>query len=111
MTLFPASPYKSQRRTINVCGDGANNAGRSVVAARDEAVQRGVSVNGLPIVSVEPGPPLLYLYVIGGPGAFLIPAASYENFADAIVKTLILEIAHNMPTKDFEHSEAVLAKR
>jgi len=36
--------------------------------------------------------------VIGGPGAFLVPASSYENFADAILKKLITEIADSLPT-------------
>jgi hypothetical protein len=31
--------------------------------------------------------------VIGGPGAFMVPADSYDTFADAILKKLITEIA------------------
>ena len=34
-------------------------------------------------------------HVIGGPGAFIVPADSYENFAQAVVRKLILEIAAN----------------
>ena len=52
--------------------------------ARDEAVRDGVGINGLPILSIEP---ILdrYYYdnVIGGPGAFMIPAENYDTFADA----------------------------
>jgi hypothetical protein len=52
----------------------------------------------LPIVAWEPTlDDYYYRYVIGGPGAFMIPVANYENFADAIVKKLILEIAANPP--------------
>ena len=38
------------RRVIDVSGDGANNVGPPVVGARDEAVARGITINGLPIV-------------------------------------------------------------
>ncbi len=112
MTLFPESPYKSQRRTIDVSGDGANNAGRSIIGARDDAVRAGVGINGLPIVSIEPDlDRYYYTYVIGGPGSFMIPASNYENFADAILKKLILEIATNAPTPALEQWGAVLAKK
>ena len=92
--LFAQSPYRGARRIIDVSGDGSNNSGRPVTMARDEAVADGISINGLPILTVEPG--LDHYYhdnVIGGPGAFMIPAANYDNFADAILKKLISEIA------------------
>jgi hypothetical protein len=112
MTLFPESPYKSQRRTIDISGDGANTSGRSIIGARDDAVRAGVSINGLPILSLDPFlDRYFYTYVIGGPGAFMIPTSSYENFADAIVKKLILEIAANEDLPAMKKWGAVLAKR
>src|SRR5262249_36321821 len=88
------TPAEPTRRVMDVSGDGANNIGRSVTAARDEAARAGIGVNGLPILSVEPGLDLYYRdYVIGGPGAFMVPADSYDTFADAILKKLITEIA------------------
>jgi hypothetical protein len=81
---------------IDVSGDGANNSGRSVTQARDEAVHDGVGINGLPILSLEPFLDRYYYdNVIGGPGAFMIPAENYDTFADAILKKLITEIAMN----------------
>ncbi len=38
-----------------------------------------------------------YDNVIGGPGAFMIPARNYDTFADAILKKLITEIAGTAP--------------
>jgi hypothetical protein len=97
--LFPQAPLKAERRVIDISGDGSNNRGRSVTQARDEAVDAGIVINGLPILAFEP-----YLdqyfkdYVIGGPGAFLIPAKTFETFAEAILMKLILEIAdHPQP--------------
>ncbi len=92
--LLAQSPYRAIRRIIDVSGDGANNSGRDVTAARDEAVRDGVTINGLPILTVEPGLDVYYRdHVIGGPGAFMIPVADYDNFADAVLKKLINEIA------------------
>jgi Protein of unknown function (DUF1194) len=88
------SPFMASRRTIDVSGDGANNIGRPVQFARDEAVKDGITINGLPILAVEPDLDTYYFEnVIGGPGAVMVPAESFESFADAILKKLIIEIA------------------
>jgi hypothetical protein len=94
MELFPRSPFRASRRVIDVSGDGANNRGRPAALARDEAVAAGVTINGLPILEVEPGVDEFYKNnVIGGPNAFMIPANTFEEFADAILRKLVLEIA------------------
>ena len=75
-------------------GDGSNNRGRLVTDARDDAVRAGVIINGLPILALESYLDRYYFdHVIGGPGSFIVPADSYENFAQAVVRKLILEIA------------------
>jgi hypothetical protein len=94
MTLWRTSPYQGARRVIDVSGDGANNRGRPADLARDEAVREGIVINGLPILALEPN--LDHYYednVIGGPGAFVVVARGYDNFADAVLKKLINEIA------------------
>jgi hypothetical protein len=94
--MLAQCPCNPARRVIDVSGDGANNRGRPAALARDEAVRDGVGINGLPILSVEPGLDRYYYdNVIGGPGAFMIPAENYDTFADAILKKLITEIASN----------------
>jgi hypothetical protein len=94
VTLFPTSPYESERRVIDISGDGSNNRGRPVTSARDDAVARGIRINGLPILALEPDLDTYYrASVIGGAGAFSIAAATYETFAEAIVQKLILEIS------------------
>jgi hypothetical protein len=96
--LLARSPYRAVRRVIDVSGDGSNNSGREVTEARDEAVRDGVAINGLPILTVEPGLDAYYRdYVIGGPGAFMIPVKDYDGFADAVLKKLINEIAAMKP--------------
>jgi len=92
--ILAQSPFTATRRTIDVSGDGANNIGRPARVARDEAVRDGITINGLPILSVEPDLDTYYFEnVIGGPGAVMVPADSYESFSEAILKKLIIEIA------------------
>ena len=92
--LLAQSPFNGARRVIDISGDGSNNSGRPVTQARDEAVRDGVGINGLPILSIEPFLDRYYYdNVIGGPGAFMIPAENYDTFADAVLKKLITEIA------------------
>ena len=100
------APFEAQHRTIDVSGDGTNNAGRDVGLARDEALALGISINGLVILSEIPlpwnpehtNPPggLTKYYrdnVIGGPGSFVLEAKDFNSFGEAIVKKMIAEIA------------------
>ncbi len=94
MTLLSDTAFVGGRRVIDVSGDGANNRGRPAEDARDDAVNQGVNINGLPILSLEPNLDDYYRdNVIGGPGSFVVVASSYESFADAVLKKLILEIS------------------
>ncbi len=100
------APYRSQRRVIDVSGDGTSNAERSVTKARDEAVAQGVTINGLAILSEKaiptnprhthpPGGLAAYYQanVIGGPSAFVVEATSHEDFSRSLIGKLIKEIA------------------
>jgi len=106
MEQLARAPYEASRRTIDVSGDGTNNAGRDVDAARDDAVAKGVTVNGLVILSEHPlpwnpehtNPPggLAQYYrdhVVGGPGAFVMQAKDFNSFGQAIINKLVAEIA------------------
>ena len=110
MAQFERSPFTAPRRTIDVSGDGTNNSGRDVAPARDEALAKGVTINGLVILSETPlpwnpehtNPPggLGEYYkrnVIGGPGAFVMVAENHASFGQAIVKKMIAEIAAGRP--------------
>jgi len=93
-TLFPGSGFEAQRRTIDVSGDGINNSGRRAGDARDEAVRAGITINGLPILTEFPALDRYYEEnVIGGPGAFVMPAKDFASFAQAILGKLIREVA------------------
>ena len=111
MSLFAVTEAKGARRVIDISGDGSNNRGRPVTEARDDAVKAGVSINGLPILALDPELDQYYLHnVIGGPGAFVVAAASYETFADAILKKLVTEVALAAP-RPFKRSAKLMARR
>ena len=94
MTLFAGSGAQGGRQVIDVSGDGANNAGVPVVPTRDGVTAAGITINGLPIMALEPGLDQYYQNnVIGGPNAFMIVAETYETFAEAVLKKLVTEIA------------------
>jgi hypothetical protein len=106
VTQFAHAPYTSERRIIDVSGDGTNNAGGDVAKARDAALAQGYTINGLVILSETPlpwnpehtNPPggLAKYYsdnVTGGPGAFVLEAKDFNSFGHAIIKKLIAEIA------------------
>lgn len=103
MGRFAVSPYRGSRRIIDISGDGRNNNGRPLSEARSDALERGVVINGLPIVNDRPTrwgtPPERDLdayyrdFVIGGPGSFYIVAEGFDSFAAAIRSKLVREIA------------------
>jgi Protein of unknown function (DUF1194) len=103
--LLDGSGVTPTRRVIDISGDGANNQGRPVTAARDEAVAQGITINGLPIMlkratSYWDVTELDVYYrdcVIGGPGAFTIPVRERDQFPQAIKTKIILEIAGLVP--------------
>lgn len=107
MKKFQESEHRSRRRVLDISGDGPNNDGEPVTGLRDRAVAAGIIINGLPIINDRPSPwgmrpmPNLDLYyedcVIGGSGAFLLVANSFQDFARAIRRKLILEIAGLRP--------------
>lgn len=93
MNVFASSGFRGRRRVIDVSGDGRTNFGPDPDTMRDRAVARGMIVNGLTILNEEPDLDVYYRrFVVGGPGAFLMTADSYEDFAAAMRLKLIREI-------------------
>jgi Protein of unknown function (DUF1194) len=105
--LFENNGLETTRKVIDVSGDGANNQGRPVVQARDEAVAAGITINGLPIMLKKLGyldSPDLDIYfrdcVIGGQGAFMVPAREKLQFQQAIKAKILLEVSGVLPTDE-----------
>lgn len=97
--LLKDAPVSAQRQVIDVSGDGRSNNGPPPPPARDAAVADRITINGLPILHMEPDIDEYYAEnVIGGPGAFIVPARDFAAFAEAIHKKLILELAGTVPS-------------
>jgi hypothetical protein len=110
MQMIGEAGYDAQRRVIDVAGDGTNNSGRDVSAARDDAVAAGVTINGLAIINehpvsytfahVQPPGGLENWYrenVTGGPGSFVLEVRSFQTFGEAMTRKLLNEIAGTVP--------------
>jgi hypothetical protein len=102
--LFPKAPLEPERRVIDVSGDGEQNAGEiATTEARDAAVARGITINGLPITSGD-DPHVDDWYganVVGGPGHFMVVADGFDAFSDAFRRKLTIEIAGSAPAARF----------
>jgi hypothetical protein len=102
--LLEESGVTATRQVIDVSGDGPNNQGRFVMEARQEALAKGITINGLPIMLRKPGyldiPELDVYYrdcVIGGQGSFMVPVRERDQFIEAIKTKILLEVANLMP--------------
>jgi hypothetical protein len=108
MPLFDENPHRGLRRVIDISGDGPNNNGGPVVTARDAALEKGIVINGLPIMVKEPSYSTMdidnldFYYedcVIGGPGSFVVTIKDREKFKEAIRTKLLLEVAGRTPER------------
>jgi hypothetical protein len=108
MPLFDEDPYRGLRRVIDISGDGPNNNGTPVTAARDAALEKGITINGLPIMVKEPSYSTMdidnldFYYedcVIGGPGSFVVSIKDRDKFKEAIRTKLLLEVADRSPVR------------
>lgn len=113
--LFAESAFETDRRVIDVSGDGTNNQGRMVTEARDAAVGAGAVINGLAIfnkkaaalggyLALHTNPPggIAQYYrenVIGGAGAFVVQIDDFRTFGKAMMRKLVNEIADARPPR------------
>lgn len=115
--IIPQIPGKASRIVIDVSGDGPDNcnAEEPIDKVRDELVNNGVTINGLPILSDTPSsnallpqaqsngpPPLEQWYrqhVMAGPGSFVLPAQGYGDFERAIRQKFVIEMSGIAPAK------------
>jgi hypothetical protein len=100
--LFEANGFAGERLVIDISGDGPNNHGGPVEAARDAALARDIVINGLPLMTREGMGSQWHLAdldeyyrhcVIGGPGAFVIAVTDWAEFAVAVRRKLVHDLA------------------
>ncbi|MGE5266337.1 MAG: DUF1194 domain-containing protein [Deltaproteobacteria bacterium] len=103
-------PARANRIVIDVSGDGKDNCNREepVEAVRDELVASGVIINGLPILEGDDGPTLegwYRDYVVGGTGAFVLPAKGFQDFGNAIRQKFVIEISGRPPPSRYAKAD------
>lgn len=100
--LYENNGFSGTRLVLDISGDGPNNNGRLVTAARDDALAKGVVINGLPLLirpsrsgymDIDNLDEYYSHCVIGGPGSFMIPVRDRKAFVDATRSKLVQEIA------------------
>jgi hypothetical protein len=119
-SILPTLPVRAKRLVMDVSGDGVDNCDGDDATARmrDTLAATGMTINGLPIDEGDPARPVgegafrapgrpfqaptlgiktlepwYRNYVIGGPGAFLLPAHGYGDFDRAIKEKFVIEIS------------------
>jgi hypothetical protein len=102
VNLIETSGFEPIRKVIDISGDGPNNQGPTLAVAREAAIAKGITINGLPLIigdstiGWQQNVTLDRYYedcVIGGTGAFFVPVEGMQNFAKALKLKLVLEIA------------------
>ena len=93
LTLINTNEFEGQRKVIDVSGDGPNNSGVDLEAARLAARASGITVNGLAIESEDNDLRDYYVNnVIVGADSFVEPARGFKDFARAIKEKLLQEL-------------------
>jgi Ca-activated chloride channel family protein len=91
---FDHLPEPAGHRMIDISGDGMANFGPPPAAARDRIVSGGIVINGLAILTEEPWLADYYrTNVVGGPSAFVDIARTFDDFADAMLRKVVQEVA------------------
>lgn len=92
--LIRGNRFLGRRKSIDVSGDGRNNSGIPPHITRKEVLAEGVTINGLAILNDDP---FLHHYyareVIGGPAAFVMTVASYDDIVKGMRNKLLREIS------------------
>lgn len=93
--LFVNNGYEGTRLVMDVSGDGSENQGADTSTARDAAVAAGIVINGLPILGSESGLDTWYQNnIIGGTGAFMETANSFDDFGTAVNNKIVREVVN-----------------
>jgi hypothetical protein len=93
LALLKASPFKSDRRLVNIVGNGEDNVGEDPQRARADLIAAGATINGV-IVGGDKAVVTYYRQnVIGGKHAFTRIANTPEDVVGVMISKFVSEIA------------------
>lgn len=104
-----SAPFAAPWTALNIVSDGISNLGRVPMVDRDRALAEGMTVNALTFGRGSAERVLrryFERYVIGGPRAFVVSALSPEQFAQATLRKMLLEIALLADLAVLDHHQA-----
>lgn len=96
MAMLAEAPTRANKEVINMIADGISNIGQVAVVERDAALARGITINALILAQGSAIRVLTAYYkreVIGGPAAFVLHTAGAEDFARAMLRKMLVEVA------------------
>jgi hypothetical protein len=101
--LITGNDHEGIRKVIDFSGDSANSwNGMSIAEARESALAKGITINGLAILCRHCSSGRAVSYdlekafeetIIGGSNAFVVTASGAQEFRSAVKRKLVLEIA------------------
>ena len=92
--LIETNRFEGTQRKIDVSGDGRNNFGPLPHFARDRALAKNITINGLTIGNNDTHIRDYYLNnVVGGPDSFVLTVNDYDDFAQAMFLKLQKELS------------------
>jgi hypothetical protein len=92
--LILENAFEGARKIIDVSGDGPDLHLVHVQRARDEAVDAGITINGMAIINEDEKLEAFYRHnVIGGDNAFVMTANNFSDYSAAIREKLLRELA------------------
>lgn len=95
--LFANNGFEGTRLVMDVSGDGVQNTGDDTSDARDAALLAGIdTINGLTIGTSQTLEDFYMDNIVAG-GGFLVTAATFGDFADAVLEKIGREINGEIP--------------
>jgi hypothetical protein len=95
--MLHAAPFATDRRVINIIGNGIDNVGEGARPSRDRLVAEGVTINGVALGRDRTFFAYLKRDVIGGPESFALMANDPEMLVEVVARKFVTEIVFNTP--------------
>lgn len=109
--LLEDNGFEGLHRKIDISGDARSNSGVHPVVARQIALDKGITINGLAILSSDRELGAYFAeFVAGGPGAFVMAVTSTQSVRQAMHRKLVRELQLHFSDSETQ-TPVILASR